>query len=312
MKKRILYSVMLIICVFAMIVLPGCRFNISVGDSGYITGEEYPDPDKYKTGAFEYYADEITAVEVYWRCGEVKIVESENAQLSVFESGSELSKDAAMHWFLDDGILRIRFCSSGAKICVSPRDKHLSLEVPKEIGLSVHTTSAKVKADSLEQKSLLISAHSGGTSIGSLAAKEVSLSSSSGFIRVDSITAENFECRASSGDVTIGSISAETIDCLTSSGGVEINSVYTKTLGVKTSSANVKLGLAQLLKGSVVTSSGNVALTLPAGGAKVSYSSAGGRLRTNLFYEQKGDLYVFGDGESELSVETASGNLEIE
>ena len=96
--------------------------------------------------SFTYLANEIKAVEVYWRSGEVEIIESDNAELSAKESGNELQEDTAMHYFLDDGVLRIRFCASGAKIQVNALDKHLSLEVPKGIDLSVHTTDAEIDA----------------------------------------------------------------------------------------------------------------------------------------------------------------------
>ena len=96
--------------------------------------------------SFTYLANEIKAVEVYWRSGEVEIIESDNAELSAKESGNELQEDTAMHYFLDDGVLRSRFCASGAKIQVNALDKHLSLEVPKGIDLSVHTTDGEIDA----------------------------------------------------------------------------------------------------------------------------------------------------------------------
>lgn len=96
--------------------------------------------------SFTYLANEIKAVEVYWRSGEVEIIESNNAELSAKESGNELQEDTAMHYFLDDGVLRIRFCASGAKIQVNALDKHLSLEVPKGIDLSVYTTDGEIDA----------------------------------------------------------------------------------------------------------------------------------------------------------------------
>ena len=50
----------------------------------------------------------------YWRSDEIGIAESDSAELSVRESGGELPKDTAMHYLLEDGTLRIRFCESGA------------------------------------------------------------------------------------------------------------------------------------------------------------------------------------------------------
>ena len=44
------------------------------------------------------------------------------------------------------------------------------------------------------------------------------------------------------------------------------------------------------------------------GGAEVLYTSISGKLLTDRAYDRKGDLYVFGEGTSNITVETASGN----
>ena len=293
MNKRILNKAILLLCALMAALLSGCHVgNISLGIGDYITGEEYPNAENYQTGAFTYNTDEIKAVEVYWRSGEVEIIESADSELSVKESGGELSEDIAMHYLIGDGVLRIRFCASGAKIQVNATDKHLSLEVPKGIELSVHTTSALVKADTLEQNDILIAAHSGSTKLGTVTAESVDLSSSSGSIQAESVSAQALKCSASSGFVTMGDVNSETVEITTSSGSVE-------------------LALTEVLTAVIHTSSGKVNLALAKGGAEVLYTSNNGKLLTGRTYERKGDLYVFGSGDSKLTVETSSGNLEI-
>ena len=61
LKPSHLISAVLPLCVLAAM-LAGCRVNISVGSNSYITGENYPDAQKYKTGTFTYAADEVKAV----------------------------------------------------------------------------------------------------------------------------------------------------------------------------------------------------------------------------------------------------------
>lgn len=271
MKKAI------ILLVFAVAALmgSGCYIgNVPFGAGDHLVGEEYPDAEKYQVGAFTYTADSVNDVEVYWRSGEVRIVESDSPQLSVRESGEELAEDIAMHSLLEDGILRIRFCQSGAEIYVNPSDKYLTLEVPKGIDLSIHTTAAVTRADTLEQNSILISAHSGDTQLETVTAKEVDLSSSAGRIHVDSV-------------------SADTAEIITSSGNVELTLLEAPTVTIRTSSGDVHAALAE-------------------GGALLAYTSSSGQLRTRTAYERRGDLYVFGSGESILTVETSSGNLEIQ
>lgn len=302
----------LLLCVCAVLLPSGCRVHISVGTNDNLTGESYPDAEKYQTGAFTYHADEIKAVEVYWRSGEVEITESDSAELSVKESGGELPEDTAMHYLLDEGVLRIRFCASGASIQVNTMDKHLSLEIPERIDLSVHTTSALTKADTLNQKDVLIAALSGNTELGTVTAENVDLSSSSGDIDADSISAYSLKCSASSGSVDLGTVSTKTLDCSTSSGSVAMGSIISETVAVTTSSGNVKLSLTDVPSAEIHTSSGDVDLTLAKGDAEVLYTSSSGELLTDRTYERKGDLYVFGSGDSKINVETSSGNLEIQ
>lgn len=309
MKK---FVIGLLLCSLVIAMLSGCRVNISVGTNDALTGETYPDAEKYQTGAFTYNTADIKAVEVYWRSGEVEITESDNSELHVKESGGELPEDTAMHYLLDDGVLRIRFCKSGAKIQVNATDKHLSLEVPKGIDLSVHTTSALVKADDLNQNSILIAALSGHTELGTVTADTVDLSSSSGSICAASLSAQSLKCSASSGSVDIGVISVETLDCSTSSGDVTMDSVVSETANITTSSGSVELTLAKVPSAEIYTSSGTVSLLLEASGAEVLYTTNSGKLLTDHAYDRKGDLYVFDEGASNITVETSSGNLKIQ
>lgn len=311
MNKRISSIAVVLLCALAVI-LSGCRVNISVGTNDTLTGETYPDAEKYQTGAFTYNATDIKAVEVYWRSGEVEITESDHSELHVQESGSELPEDIAMHYFLDDGVLRIRFCKSDTKIHVNPADKRLRIEVPKGIELSVHTTSADIKADTLEQTGILISAHSGKTELGTIMADHVDLSSSAGSIGAAQVTARSLQCSASSGAVDLGTVSVKALDCSTTSGAVTVGSLRAKTAQITASSGAVDLTLTEVPTLQIQTSSGNVDLALAKGGAEVLHTASSGRLLTDCTYERKGDLYVFGSGAGNITVETSSGNLKIQ
>lgn len=308
--SKTILTALLIICLSA-VMLSGCHFYSSFGISSLITGESYPNAASYQTGAFTYRAESVTNVEIYWRCGEVEIVESDHEELRVRESGGELSEEAALHYLLDEGTLRIRFCESGAKIQVHSNDKRLTIEVPKDIDLSIHTTSAPIKADTLEQNSILISAHSGRTELGTVKADSVDLSSSSGSIRADSISTENLKCNTSSGSVRIEDLETETLDVETSSGGVELDMASASLVEIHTTSGGIDLTLAEASQADIRTTSGKTRLCLPESGAEIDYSATSGRLHTGQAFEKKGDLYVFGDGESRITVVSTSGNLEI-
>lgn len=309
MKKRSLLCWAVLAAVLALM-LSGCRVNLPFG-TDFLSGETYPNAEAYQTGAFTYRADDISAVEVYWRSGDVEITESGDSELQVRESGSTLPEETAMHYLLDEGVLRIRFCKSGANVRVNAAEKRLHLEIPAGIDLTVHTTSAIVNADTLNQNSILIAAHSGSTELGSVTADTVHLSSSSGPIRADSILAQTLACSASSGAVEVGTVSVRTLDCSTSSGSVTMDSLAAGTAQIRTSSGSVKLALTDVPAAEIHTSSGAVTLTLAEGGAEVRHTASSGRLLTDRPYERKGDWYVFGEGAGSLTVATSSGNLRI-
>lgn len=273
--------------------LSGCAFRPSFGIGSFVSGERYPHAESYQTGAFTYRADEVTAVEIYWHSGEVEITESEDDELTVRESGGEPAEDTAMHYWLQDGTLKIRFCASGAMIRVHPNDKRLTVEVPKGIDLSVHTTSAPVRADELEQNSLLISARSGRTELGTVIANRVDLSSSSGVIRADSLV-------------------TQTLQGSSTSGMIEIDDLEVDTAELETTSGAVNLALSAVSQLDIRTTSGETELCLPEGGAEVSYTATSGRLRTSEPFDREGTLYVFGEGDSRIDVISTSGNLEIQ
>lgn len=289
--KRFGKTIALLLALCLMAALSGCAVYAPLGMGSWITGESYADAEAYESGAFNYAADAVTRVEIYWRCGQIEVIESDGDELSVRES-SALPEKAALHHLLEDGTLRIRFCASGVNIQVRSADKHLTVEVPRGIDLVIHTTSAPVRADALEQNSLLISAHSGSTTLGTVQADSVDLSASSGAIRADSVTAQTLRCEASSGAVRIDALEAETADLHTSSGAVALNLTAPVQLNVR-------------------TSSGGVTLALPEGGAEVDYTASSGRLHTDREYVSRGDLCVFGAGESKITVRCSSGGLRI-
>ena len=283
-------AVLLLFCILVALLLSGCQQSAPLGD--FLVGESYPDAEKYQTGAFTYDGDSVLLVEVYWRSGSVEIVQRDEGELTVSESGGALDGDVAMHHLLEDGVLRIRFCASGAKVHVQPSEKQLTLAVPKGIDLCIHTTAAPIQAEELTQKNILLSAHSGDMTLGNLDAADINLSSSAGAISAESLSAQMLTCRTSSGNVRVENLTADTAK-------------------VETTSGKLSLGLLSAGNVEILTSSGDVALRLPAGGAALAYSTACGALRSDAAYQRRGDLYVFGDEESGISVATTSGNLSI-
>ena len=183
--------------------------------------------------------------------------------------------------------------------------------MPKNIDVSLHTTSADIKANSLEQKSLLVSSHSGNTELGIVTVDSADLSSSSGEFFAESLAARTLKCAATSGSVSFKSVSADEINCVTTSGNVDMYRVSAEKASLATTSGKIDYAPESVQNTDISSTSGNVDLKLPSDGAELSFASTSGKLRTDLSYGRKGDLYVFGNGQSSVSVNTTSGDVTV-
>lgn len=79
----------------------------------------------------------------------------------------------------------------------------MQIEVPKNMQLSIHSTSADVKAKHLEQEQILVATMSGDIEIGEFVAEEGDLSSGSGDITLDNMQVQEAAITTASGDVEL-------------------------------------------------------------------------------------------------------------
>ena len=254
-RKKKSRAVTALSLLFLMLCFTGCSMEgVPFANWDLYHSETYENAESYQTGDFSGNADEVQTLAVYWRSGEIKITESEGDSIEIRESGKNLTEDAKMHYYLKDGQLEVRFCASGATIQVKPKEKHLQIEVPKNMQLSIHRTSADVKAKHLEQEQILVATMSGDIEIGEFVAEEGDLSSGSGDITLDNM---------------------------------------------------------QVQEAAITTASGDVELSLPEKGAKIKYTTTGGDLETDLDHKKTGNIYVFGDGKTNLTIQSTNGDLMI-
>lgn len=277
-----------------------------------VRGDAYPNADLYIPGGFTYSAADVDAVEICWRTGSVALVQSGDAELSVSESGKNLASDAQMRHYLDGRTLRIQFCQSGASVHVKGADKALTVELPKGIDLSVYNTAADIRAESLEQRSVFAASFSGNLTLGAVAGGSVEISSSSGKISIDRAEADALKLDSASGSVEVryAALSGE-LSCVSVSGALNFGGVSAGSANIATTSGGVEIGALDCPNTNISTTSGRLRLALPENGARLAFSTVSGGLKTALPYETVGDLRVFGDGGSDISVSSVSGNVEI-
>ncbi len=296
----------------------GCEFHSPFDSYDYMTGEVYQNSGSYLTGSFTYTAEEIKSVEIHWRSGEVNLTESDSEELSVTESDAELPEESAMHYLIDNGVLKIYFCASGAAIRVYPESKHLSVEIPKNIDVQVKTTSAPVKAGDLEQKNVEIDTESGNAELGGVKAESVDIGTTSGTIIADEIHADSLECGTVSGAVSIGTVLTRTTDIGTTSGCVTVDeAISTDEIEIGTVSGAIKLGSAESKNIKFSSTSGAVRASSIRSNA-MRCGTVSGSVNIENIYSDKIDISATSGsvtlgltGTEEAEIGTTSGEVSI-
>ncbi len=285
--KKIISFALAIACVFA---LTGCKIGINFNNRY----GNYADAGKYSVGSFTYSAECVDTVEINWVYGEIEIVQSELAELSVTENGEGLDSEEQLHHYIRDGKLIIHYCESGHRGKINSAKKKLRVEIPVDVDIDIDTVGADITAGEMNVEDFGLTNVSGNAKFaGITAARDIDIEIVSGSIEAEHITARSFTVEGVSGDIDVEKISADEID-------------------VQIVSGKTKLVLAKACDIDISGVSGNVKITLPEGiGAEVELESVSGELHSDKDYTKKGDTYTFGAGETEIKVETVSGELYI-
>ena len=259
---------------------------------------KYANADKYTAGAFTYEEGAVTRIELDWAAGGVTLRHG-TGTLSVSESGGEtLSTSERLHWWLDGTTLRIKYCESGFSHVIRAKDKQLTLELPLEnrVDLKIDIASGGIDADALYASSLDVNTASGGMQIGTLDAKEVNIDSASGGVRIGTVTVD----------------SRFTVD--TASGGLSAERLNAKTVKIDSASGGVSLGLDTADTVDIDVASGHVTLKLwdTERGATVRLNKLSGSFDCKIPMTAEGKAYRIGNGEMQISIDTASGGVTIE
>lgn len=121
----------------------------------------------------------------------------------------------------------------------------------------------------------------------------------------DELKLNSGEFATVSGGIDIYGVAANKALFVSISGSIEVKRLTVNDVAVGTVSGNVTLSLRSIKTLDIETVSGNVNLKLNSVGATVSYDTVSGK------YTAKQDGSEFGNGLAKITVETVSGNLDI-
>ncbi len=235
----------------------------------------YEDSDKYAAGDATI-SEPVRNLDLVWISGGVKIAyHPENTILLSESANRSLSEENSMRWYLDGDTLRIRYAASGKLNFFNFRNvnKQLTLTLPEDF------RGQRIQFD-------LTSAN----------------------LTAPFLATQEMEITLVSGDVSL-TAEANHLKVETVSGKQRLNVSVAKGLEL----SSVSLTIPQLPETCAIeTVSGDVALTLPRNaGCTLRFSSISGDLTSALPISASDKKYMLGDGQSEFSIDTTSGDLDI-
>ena len=235
----------------------------------------YADGDRYCVGNFTYSAAEVQSVEIDWEGGRLEIEQSDAPELSVMEENPSDEEKKLVHYFLENGELKIRYCASGLKGKIDEFYKSLRVEIPAGISLDIENLNADV-------------------TLGVLTLDEFSISTKNGNVSAEKITCKTGEIETKNGRVSIGVFAVDEFDAESERG-------------------SLCFGFSKPTKGKI-DCGGDIKLILYSGlGAKVKFHSFLGQFLCGKDYEKTSEGYqVAGQEYCLFDVETLRGKLEIQ
>ncbi len=274
-----------------------CSFVASFAACGNQEGyHSYEDAQRYVVGDAEFSASEVREVDIDWWGGSVEIEQSVD-KVSIIEEETSQAEAERMRYYLDDGVLKIRYCRSGMRSRVAAQSKNLLVTIPAGVALHLDYENASVSVGNLETTEFSVEGVAGNFTAERIVCGEAELETESGKMTVGELIAKEVCLETQTGSISISQLSADYIE-----GDVHDGALY--------------LGLEKAVKTSepLESDKGNVTLALGEGlSAEIYFQTAAGSLQTEKPYRQDGKRYSFTEatetGRCAVSVKTRQGNL---
>ncbi len=244
----------------------------------------YDNAAAYVAGEFTCDSAAVKRVEIDWIGGNVEMEQSGSGKTAVFEEGDELSEEKRLHTYLNDGVLRVKYCRSGCLGKIDETQKNLQVEIPKGVDVEINGVSANVYLGMIEIGNLSIKTDTGSVEAESIRCQRAEIETESGYIGVGALTADGLELGSASGEIHLGIPTCQSTEIETKTGNV---TVY--------------------LRGDVC--------------ALIDFETKRGVLQTERRYERKENGYLFVLDEKKegaqtnpvkILVETENGNLRVQ
>jgi hypothetical protein len=271
MKKNRAFFSMLVSFLF---VLTACTSAASY--------DKYDDAERYTIGSANVLAESIETVEIDWINGSIEIEQTAARSVNIIEEGSFEKEAERMRYYLDEGVLKVKYCESGFHGEIHPQNKNLRVEIPAGLALEIDSKGAEI-------------------TIGVLDVTNLSIETETGNVMAERISSHKTELETKSGKVSIGELISKdfSVDCI--SGGASVARLSVDTLEAETVSGDLSFGIQKAVNADILSKRGVVTVTLGEGlGASIRMGIPSGKFKTEKEYVKSGRRYdVFGaDGSS--------------
>lgn len=281
----------------------GGKINVSIFGIG-------TDFSNFERGNADFDYNDTKNIHINWKSGSVNIKESSTDRIKIYED--TVSENDRMYYNLvGNGTLEIYdkkdFTLIGFEF--NSKNKNLTVEVPHKALLydtEVSTASANIEVTDLYSQNMTLSTASGNIMLSNVKGTDLEIDTVSGTISTYKCDYSDIKSGAVSGRTTINTYSTcWNFKANTVSGEVEVffENAYN----------NNKLVDCNIKKVEVDSVSGGVKVNLPTDieGFTAEMNSVSGAKIVNFNGAQYDDKTVYGNGKTDIDIETVSGRIEI-
>ncbi|SEQ97098.1 Putative adhesin [Lachnospiraceae bacterium NE2001] len=272
----------------SLISLTGCSFGFSY---------TYANANKYEAGD-QTFVEDIDTINIDYLSGDVKLTSGSKSKIFVKETANKnLDERHMVHTWVDGSTLYVKYCESTSNINFNNIDKELEVIIPEDLKL----------------EDLKVEVSSADTDI-QCSAKNIEIEASSGDVTLtQSGDSDCIAIDTSSGKINATVENVETMKNEASSGNIKVAGDFIKDLTSSTSSGNAEYSLKTAPESSDISaSSGTVNVNVPADSdLKASFDVSSGEISYELPFTKDDNSYVCGKGTNKMSIETSSGDINI-
>ena len=276
----------------------------------------YKNGDKYTPGD-RTISEKIDTIDIDYLSGDVNFsCDSTNAITIKETANKEISDKMKVHTWVDGSTLYVRYCASAKSLDFNNIEKKLDITVPADVeleNLRVDISSGSFTGNGFIAQDIDISASSGKIDV-DCTGKKIALDVSSGSIGLKQHgDSDSIKLDATSGKIKAEVENANKIKMSQTSGDVnfEGNDIKDFDYDVTSGDGNFKFGKAPETSSFTGTSS-DITIYIPSDSdltADVDITS--GDFDYELGFEKKDGKYIAGSGANKMSIDTTSGDIEI-